>query len=39
MSKTKGNVVDPLDINEKYGTDAVRLWLLMGAGAGHRYHL
>jgi valyl-tRNA synthetase len=34
MSKTKGNVVDPLDINEKYGTDACRLWLLMAAAPG-----
>ncbi|HYL36083.1 MAG TPA: valine--tRNA ligase, partial [Bryobacteraceae bacterium] len=32
MTKTKGNVVDPLDINERYGTDAVRL-ALMGAAA------
>ncbi len=24
MSKTKGNVIDPLVINDKYGTDAVR---------------
>ena len=34
MSKTKGNVVDPLDINERYGTDACRLWLLMAAAPG-----
>ena len=34
MSKTKGNVVDPLDINEKYGTDACRLWLLRAAAPG-----
>jgi len=34
MSKTKGNVVDPLDINERFGTDAVRLALMMAAGAG-----
>jgi valyl-tRNA synthetase len=34
MSKTKGNVVDPLDINEKYGTDACRLWLLNAAAPG-----
>jgi valyl-tRNA synthetase len=34
MSKTKGNVVDPLDINDKYGTDACRLWLLMAAAPG-----
>ena len=34
MSKTKGNVVDPLDINERYGTDACRLWLLRAAAPG-----
>ena len=34
MSKTKGNVVDPLDINERFGTDASRLWLLMAAAPG-----
>ena len=33
MSKTRGNTIDPLDINEKYGTDAVRMSLLMGTGA------
>ena len=27
MSKSRGNVVDPLDIMEKYGTDAVRFTL------------
>ena len=34
MSKTKGNVVDPLDINDRFGTDACRLWLLMAAAPG-----
>jgi valyl-tRNA synthetase len=34
MSKTKGNVVDPLDINDKYGTDACRLWLIGAAAPG-----
>jgi len=33
MSKTKGNVMDPIEIIEKYGTDAVRMSLLMGTGA------
>ncbi|MFQ3582907.1 valine--tRNA ligase [Chloracidobacterium validum] len=28
MSKTKGNVVDPLEVFEKYGTDAVRFSLV-----------
>jgi valyl-tRNA synthetase len=34
MSKTKGNVVDPLDINDRYGTDAVRLGLMRSAAPG-----
>jgi valyl-tRNA synthetase len=35
MSKTKGNTIDPLVINEKYGTDAVRFALLMSAAPGN----
>jgi valyl-tRNA synthetase len=34
MSKTKGNVIDPLVVTEKYGTDAVRMALLQGAAPG-----
>ena len=34
MSKTKGNVVDPIDITEKYGTDAVRFTLASMASPG-----
>ena len=34
MSKTKGNAIDPLEVNGKYGTDAVRLSLLLGAAPG-----
>jgi valyl-tRNA synthetase len=34
MSKTKGNVVDPMDSNDKFGTDAVRLSLMMAAAPG-----
>jgi valyl-tRNA synthetase len=34
MSKTKGNVIDPLVVTPQYGTDAVRLALLMGAAPG-----
>ena len=34
MSKTKGNVVDPIEIIEKYGTDAVRFTLAAMAMPG-----
>ncbi len=34
MSKSKGNVIDPLDMTAKYGTDAVRFSLLMQAVPG-----
>jgi valyl-tRNA synthetase len=34
MSKTKGNTIDPLIINDKYGTDAVRFALLISAAPG-----
>ncbi|MSV30043.1 MAG: valine--tRNA ligase [Bryobacterales bacterium] len=34
MSKTKGNVIDPLEVTAKFGTDAVRMSLLIGAAPG-----
>jgi valyl-tRNA synthetase len=34
MSKTKGNVLDPLEITEKYGTDATRFALAISAAPG-----
>ena len=34
MSKTRGNTIDPLIVTEKYGTDAVRMALLLGAAPG-----
>jgi valyl-tRNA synthetase len=34
MSKTKGNVIDPIDIITKYGTDAVRFTLASQASPG-----
>jgi valyl-tRNA synthetase len=35
MSKTRGNVVDPLGLMEQYGTDALRFALLMGTSPGN----
>ena len=34
MSKTKGNVVDPIDVIERFGTDAVRYTLASQASPG-----
>lgn len=34
MSKSKGNVMDPLKITSQYGTDALRLALIFGTAAG-----
>jgi valyl-tRNA synthetase len=34
MSKSLGNILDPLDLIPKYGTDAVRLSLVMGSTPG-----
>ena len=35
MSKSLGNIIDPLDMIEKYGTDATRLSLLLGSTSGN----
>jgi valyl-tRNA synthetase len=35
MSKTKGNVVDPLAVIDETGADALRFALIHGAAAGH----
>ena len=35
MSKSIGNVLDPRDIAEKYGTDALRMALMIGNGPGN----
>ncbi|MGI6250487.1 MAG: valine--tRNA ligase [Anaerolineaceae bacterium] len=35
MSKTKNNVIDPLTVMDEYGTDALRLTLLMGSSPGN----
>ncbi|OGY84637.1 MAG: valine--tRNA ligase [Candidatus Kerfeldbacteria bacterium RIFCSPHIGHO2_12_FULL_48_17] len=34
MSKSKGNGIDPLDMTAKYGTDALRLSLIIGTKPG-----
>ncbi len=34
MSKVKGNIIDPLDLMDKYGTDALRFTLAALAGQG-----
>ncbi|MCK5211495.1 class I tRNA ligase family protein [Candidatus Parcubacteria bacterium] len=39
MSKSKGNVIDPLTMCEKYGTDATRLSLVIGSTPGHDLRL
>lgn len=35
ISKSKGNVINPIEMIDKYGTDALRLGLLMGTAAGN----
>jgi len=35
MSKSKGNVIDPLGVIDDYGADALRLALARGAAHSH----
>jgi valyl-tRNA synthetase len=39
MSKSLGNVIDPLDMIRKYGTDATRLSLVVGSTPGNDMNL
>ena len=39
MSKTRGNTLDPLDLIDKYGTDALRFALTTGAAPGNDMRL
>ncbi len=39
MSKSYGNVIDPLEVMEQYGTDALRFTLLVGSTPGQDLNL
>ncbi|MBL7058307.1 valine--tRNA ligase [Patescibacteria group bacterium] len=39
MSKSKGNAIDPLNMIEKYGTDATRLSVVIGTSPGNDVRL
>ncbi len=39
MSKSLGNAINPLDVTERYGTDAVRLSLIIGGTPGQDMRL
>ncbi len=39
MSKSLGNVLDPRDLSAKYGTDALRMALMVGNGPGNDLRL
>ncbi len=39
MSKTSGNVIDPLEVTAQYGTDALRFTLLTGGTPGNDLNL
>lgn len=39
MSKSKGNVISPLEVSEKFGTDALRMGLVVGNTPGNNLNL
>jgi len=39
MSKTTGNVIDPIEVMDEYGTDALRFTLLTGGSPGNDMNL
>ena len=39
MSKSLGNIVNPLDLTAKYGTDALRMAMVVGVGPGNDSNL
>ncbi|MEI7578408.1 MAG: class I tRNA ligase family protein [bacterium] len=39
MSKSKGNGIDPFEMMQKYGTDALRLSFILGNSVGQNYRL
>ena len=39
MSKSLGNIVDPRDLSDKYGTDALRMGMIVGNGPGNDVNL
>ncbi len=39
MSKSKGTGIDPIPMTEKYGTDAIRLSLVLGTAPGQDFRL
>jgi valyl-tRNA synthetase len=39
MAKTTGNVIDPLEVMDEYGTDALRFTLLTGSAPGNDMNL